>query len=64
VLGRAGFAMAGYLERRLSGAPGQNTEAEGRLRAVEEECAVLRQELNELHDAYADQSVLRRASYM
>jgi hypothetical protein len=50
VLGRVGFAVAWYLERRLSGAPTPSPEGEDRLRAVEDECALLRHELSELQD--------------
>jgi hypothetical protein len=50
VLGRLGFALAGYVERRLSGSQDANLGAENRLRAVEDECTLLRQELSELQE--------------
>ncbi len=50
VLGRVGLAMARFLERRLSGTPGLGPETEDKLRAVEDECAMLRQELSELQE--------------
>jgi hypothetical protein len=50
VLGRMGFALARYFERRLAGTHGANPEAESRLRAVEDECTLLRQELSELQE--------------
>jgi hypothetical protein len=50
VLGRMGFALARYFERRLAGSQGRSPEAESRLRAVEDECTLLRQELSELRE--------------
>jgi hypothetical protein len=50
VLGRMGFALARYVERRLSGAPGVSSDGETRLQAIEEECALLHQELSELQE--------------
>ena len=50
VLGRLGFAMARYFERRLSASQGPTQEAERRLRAVEDECVLLHQELSELQE--------------
>ena len=50
VLGRLGFALARYVERRLSGSPDSSHEAESRLRTVEDECALLRQELSEMQE--------------
>jgi len=50
VLGRMGLALARYVERRLAGTQGTNPEAESRLRAVEDECTLLRQELSELQE--------------
>jgi hypothetical protein len=50
VLGRMGFALARYVERRLAGTQGASHETESRLRAVEDECSLLRQELSELHE--------------
>jgi hypothetical protein len=50
VIGRMGFALARYVERRLSAGQGANQEAESRLRAVEDECTLLRQELSELQE--------------
>ena len=50
VLGRVGFALARYVERRLSGSQGPTQEAEIRLRTVEDECILLRQELSELQE--------------
>jgi hypothetical protein len=50
VLGRLGFALARYFERRLSSSQGPTQEAESRLRTVEDECVLLRQELSELQE--------------
>ena len=50
VLGRLGFAVARHFERRLSGSQGRTQEAERRLRTVEDECLLLRQELGELQE--------------
>jgi hypothetical protein len=50
VLGRLGFALARYFERRLSGGQAPTPEAESRLRTVEDECALLRQEMSELQE--------------
>ena len=50
VLGRVGFALARYLERRLAGSQGGGPEIESRLRTVEDECTLLRQELTELRE--------------
>ena len=50
VFGRLGFALARYVERRLSGGQGPHQEAESRLRAVEDECSLLRQEMSELQE--------------
>jgi hypothetical protein len=50
VFGRLGFALARYVERRLSGSQDANQGAENRLRAVEDECTLLRQELQERQD--------------
>jgi hypothetical protein len=49
VLGRMGLALARYFERRLAGTESAN-QAESRLRAVEDECTMLRQELSELQE--------------
>ena len=50
VFGRLGFALARYVERRLSGSQDANQGAENRLRAVEDECTLLRHELSELQE--------------
>jgi hypothetical protein len=50
VFGRVGFAFARYVERRLSATPTANHEADDRLRAVEDECNLLRHELSELQE--------------
>ena len=50
VFGRLGFALARYVERRLSGSQDANQGSETRLRAVEDECTLLRQELSELQE--------------
>jgi hypothetical protein len=48
ILGRVGFALARYCERRLAGSRGP--EVGSRLQAVEDECTLLRQELSELRE--------------
>lgn len=49
LLGRVGFAMTRWLERRLN--PSRlGAEAEDRLQVLEEECGRLRQEVTELQD--------------
>jgi hypothetical protein len=50
VLGRVGLALARLIERRFSGTSTPNPESEDRLRVLEEECSLLRQELTELQD--------------
>jgi hypothetical protein len=50
VLGRVGLAFARLIERRSSGPPAIGPEPEDRLRVLEEECTLLRQELTELQD--------------
>jgi hypothetical protein len=50
VLGRVGLAFARLIERRSSGASALGPESEDRLRVLEEECTLLRQELTELQD--------------
>ena len=50
VLGRVGLALARLIERRPSGKAALTPEAETRLRAVEEECTTLRQELTEVQE--------------
>jgi hypothetical protein len=50
VLGRIGLALARYVERRLSGIQDATHGADNRLRAVEDECTLLRQELSELQE--------------
>jgi hypothetical protein len=49
ILGRVGFALSRYIERRLSGSPASHL-AESRLQAVEAECTLLRQELDQLQE--------------
>lgn len=48
VLGRVGLAFARLIERRSS--PALNPDSEDRLRVLEEECTLLRQEVSELQD--------------
>ena len=50
VLGRVGLAFARLIERRSSGASALSPESEDRMRVLEEECTLLRQELTELQD--------------
>jgi len=50
VLGRVGLALARLLERRASGKPSSSADAEDRLRVLEEECNLLRQELTEVQE--------------
>jgi hypothetical protein len=50
VLGRVGLAVARLLERRASAKPTLTPETEDRLRALEEECSTLRQELTEVQE--------------
>jgi hypothetical protein len=50
VLGRVGLAFARLIERRSSMASALGPESEERLRVLEEECTLLRQELAELQD--------------
>lgn len=50
ISGRLGFALARYVERRLLGAQSANQEPDSRLRAVEDECTLLRQELSEMQE--------------
>jgi hypothetical protein len=47
-LGRVVSALARLIERRASAMPALAPEADERLRALEEECSTLRQELAEL----------------
>jgi hypothetical protein len=49
LLGRVGFALTRWVERRLNH-PGLAAEAEDRLRVLEEECSALRQEVTELQE--------------
>jgi hypothetical protein len=49
LLGRVGFALTRWVERRLSH-PAPSAEAEERLRVLEEECSALRQEVTELQE--------------
>jgi hypothetical protein len=50
VLGRVGLALARLIERRSSGPAPLAPESEDRLRLLEDECTLLRQELTELQD--------------
>lgn len=50
VLGRVGLALARLIERRSSRTPAPPPDAEDRLRALEEECTFLRQEVTELQE--------------
>lgn len=50
VLGRVGLALARLIEHRASGKPALPPEGEERLRALEEDCAALRQELTEVQE--------------
>jgi hypothetical protein len=60
VLGRVGLAFARLIERRSSGASALGPESEVRLRVLEEEYTLLRQELTELQDR---QDFTERALY-
>jgi hypothetical protein len=50
VLGRVGLAFGRLIERRASGKMASPPETEDRLRALEEECSSLRQELTEVQE--------------
>jgi len=50
VLGRVGLALARLIERRSSGRPQLSEETGERLRVLEDECLILRQDLNELQE--------------
>jgi hypothetical protein len=50
VLGRIGLAVGRLIERRASGKTAATPETEDRLRALEEECSALRQELTEVQE--------------
>jgi hypothetical protein len=50
VFARFGLALARRLETRSSVQAGLTPGAEDRLQALEEECAILRQELSEVHE--------------
>ncbi len=50
VLGRVGLAVARLIERRATGKPTLTPETDERLRALEEECTALRQELTETQE--------------
>ena len=52
VFGRLGFALARHVERRLSGTQSETQQTDSRLRAVEDECTLLRQELSELQERH------------
>ena len=49
LLGRVGFALTRWVERRLNH-PTLGADAEERLRVLEEECSGLRQEVTELQE--------------
>jgi hypothetical protein len=61
VLGRVGLALARLMERRASTKPSLPPEAEDRLRALEEECHTLRQELIEVQERqdFAERALLQ-----
>lgn len=50
VLGRVGLAVARLIERRATTKPTQIPGTDERLRALEEECTALRQELTEVQE--------------
>jgi hypothetical protein len=50
VLGRVGLALARQIEHRGSGKPALEPNAEDRLRALEEESSILRQEVTEIQE--------------
>jgi putative heme degradation protein len=50
VFARFGLALARRVEMRSPARGGLTPAAEDRLRALEEECAILRQELSEVHE--------------
>lgn len=50
VLGRVGLAVARLIERRATGKPTLIPGTDERLRALEEECTALRQELTEVQE--------------
>jgi hypothetical protein len=50
VLGRVGLALARLIERRASGKLISTPETDDRLRALEEECSSLRQELTDVQE--------------
>jgi hypothetical protein len=50
ILGRVGLALARLLEHRASVKPSLTPETEDRLRTLEVECDVLRQEVTELQE--------------
>jgi hypothetical protein len=61
VLGRVGLALARNIEHRTAGKPALTPEADDRLRALEEECATLRQELAEVQERqdFTERALLR-----
>jgi hypothetical protein len=50
VFGRVGVAFARLIERRAAGKPALTPETDDRLRALEEECTALRQELTDVQE--------------
>jgi hypothetical protein len=60
VLGRVGLALARLIERRASAVSVPTPESEDRLRGLEEECSLLRQDLTELQDRqdFTDRALL------
>jgi hypothetical protein len=52
IFGRLGLALARHVERRLSGTRSGDQQTDSRLRAVEDECTLLRQELSELQERH------------
>lgn len=60
VLGRVGLAFARLIERRASTPHAMPTDAEDRLRTVEDECLALRREVVELQERqdFAERALL------
>ena len=59
VMGRVGLALARLLERRATARPAPETD--DRLRALEDECAMLRQDLVEIQERqdFAERALLQ-----
>ena len=61
VLGRVGLAVGRLIERRASGKTALTPETEDRVRALEDECSALRQELTEVQERqdFTERALLR-----